>query len=100
MIPVIVVIATFDMSPADRAEFVTQRAGQTERSLSEQGCLEYTLNLDAFDPGRVRLLERWVDADALAAHVQAIQDRGGPPATIEVLRRDVIVFEGDIRSSR
>ena len=96
---VIVVIGTFDMAPADRAEFVAQRANQVAISLTEDGCLDYALSLDAFDPGRVRLVERWIDQDALTAHVEAIRRRGGLPATITLHSRDITIIEGDVRSS-
>lgn len=96
---VIVVIGTFDVAPADRGEFIAARAAQVETSLGEDGCLDYALSLDAYDPGRVRLVERWTDADALAAHVKAIHERGGVPATVAVISRDVTVIEGDVRSS-
>jgi quinol monooxygenase YgiN len=98
VICVIVVIGTFDVAPADRAEFVAQRADQVAVSLNEDGCLDYALSLDAFDPGRVRLIERWTSQDALTAHIDAVRRRGGPPATIEMLSRTVTVIEGDVRS--
>lgn len=98
MTDVIVVIGTFDMSPADRTEFVGQRASQVEISRTEDGCLDYALSLDAYDPGRVRLIERWTTPEALAAHVEAIRQRGGPPSTVPVLARDVTIFEGEVRS--
>ena len=94
----ILVVATFDMSPADRARFIAQRAEQVERSRQEDGCLEYALCLDAFDSGRVRLIERWRDPDALAAHVSAVAATGGPPAGVSVNARRVMVVEGEVRS--
>ncbi len=98
MIDVIVVIGTFDMSPAERAGFVAQRADQIALSRSEDGCLDYAPSLDAYDPGRVRLIERWTTSEALAAHVAAIQERGGPPSTIRLIAREVTIVEGEVRS--
>ena len=98
VVSVIVVIGTFDMAPADREEFVAQRADQVAVSLAEDGCLDYALSLDAYDPGRVRLIERWTEQAALTAHVEAIRQRGGPPATIEVVSRNVTILEGEVRS--
>jgi quinol monooxygenase YgiN len=95
---VLVVIATFDMAPEDRGRFVADRTSQVGESLAEDGCAEYALALDAFDPGRVRLVERWRDAEALAAHVAAIQRRGGPPAGVAVTARKVTVIEGEVTS--
>jgi hypothetical protein len=89
------VLATFDMAPADRAEFIAQRSSQVETSLAEDGCLEYALNLDAFNPGRVRLVERWRDGEALAAHVALIQSKGGPPSGVTPTSRHIIVIDGE-----
>ena len=89
------VSATFDMAPADRAEFIAARTTQVQETLAEDGCLEYALTLDAFDPGRVRLLERWRDGEALAAHVAAIQSRGGPPSAVTPTSRRILVIDGE-----
>jgi quinol monooxygenase YgiN len=95
---VILVLATFDMAPSDRAEFIVQRTIQVAETLAEDGCLEYALNLDAFEPGRVRLVERWRDSDALAGHVAAIQRKGGPPSGVTVTGRRIMVIDGEITS--
>jgi quinol monooxygenase YgiN len=34
----------------------------------EPGCLEYAFSQDLSDPSRMRIIERWVDEAALAAH--------------------------------
>jgi len=35
---------------------------------AEPGCLEYAFALDLSEPGLLRIIERWVDEAALAAH--------------------------------
>lgn len=35
---------------------------------NEPGCLEYAYAVDLADPGLLRVIERWVDDAALAAH--------------------------------
>lgn len=35
---------------------------------NEPGCLEYAFSLDLFEPGLLRIIERWADEAALAAH--------------------------------
>ena len=41
------------------------------RTLKEDGCLFYSFALDDEATGRVLVLERWRDEDALAAHLSA-----------------------------
>ena len=36
----------------------------------EEGCLEYAFSQDLSDPCKIRIIERWVDDAALAAHFQ------------------------------
>ncbi|WP_373004414.1 putative quinol monooxygenase [Hyphomonas sp.] len=37
-------------------------------SRAEPGCLDYAYSVDVLDPGLIRVSERWVSRDALAAH--------------------------------
>jgi quinol monooxygenase YgiN len=94
---VIVVLVNFDVAPSDREAFVASRAAQVATTLAEAGCLEYALSYDAIDPGRVRLTERWESAEALQAHIDAIQASGGPPGGVEVLGRTMTVVDGEPR---
>lgn len=38
-------------------------------SRAEPGCLEYAYAVDLLEPDRLRIIERWVDRAALAAHL-------------------------------
>lgn len=37
-------------------------------SRAEEGCVDYTYAIDILDPHRLMIVEKWVDADALAFH--------------------------------
>jgi len=39
-------------------------------SRAEEGCLGYTYGTDVFDPGKLIIVEKWVDDAALAFHFQ------------------------------
>lgn len=38
---------------------------------AEDGCLGYSYAQDMFDPGLIRVAEKWASAEALAAHLAA-----------------------------
>ena len=39
-------------------------------TLEEEGCEDYTFSVELANPGAVRITERWVGKEALAAHFQ------------------------------
>lgn len=43
-------------------------AAMVEASRAEDGCIEYTFTTDVLDPASMHIVEKWKDADALAAH--------------------------------
>jgi quinol monooxygenase YgiN len=53
----------------DRARPVM--AAMATATRAEDGCLEYAYAEDVFDPGLVRVFERWRDRAALELHLQA-----------------------------
>lgn len=94
----IVVLCTYQVDPDDRAAWVAARREQVERTQSEDGCIEYRMSEDSFDPGSVVLVERWRDADALAAHLEVVEANKTkstapqPPA----ISRTATVFEAEV----
>lgn len=57
------------------AEGDVERLGDAGRAMiaethKEPGCLEYAFSQDMTDPTKMRIVERWVDEAALAAHFQ------------------------------
>jgi quinol monooxygenase YgiN len=93
---VILVLATYDMSPVDRWEFIASRQEQVKHAQSEPGCLEYRLCFDAFEPGRITLVERWRAMTDLQEHIKLVEARradAGPEALS--FSRTVLMFEGE-----
>ncbi len=39
-------------------------------SRAEEGCVSYAYAVDVLDPAKLHIIEKWVDADALAFHFQ------------------------------
>src|SRR4051794_7247381 len=91
--PVIVVLVTFELAPADRERFVAARHEQVERSRAEAGNLEYALSYDAADERLVRLTERWESKAALDAHIEAITARGPVPDDPPIASRSAMVYD-------
>lgn len=92
----ILVLATYDMNPVDRWEFIASRQAQVQRAQSEHGCLEYRLCFDAFEPGRITLVERWQTMADLQAHIKAVEEKRAEdgPESISY-SRTVFLLEGE-----
>lgn len=45
-------------------------AAMVNASLAEDGCIDYAYSIDVLDPTVMRIIERWRDRAALAAHFQ------------------------------
>ena len=65
---VVVLMPEFVARPGLGPEFRERLELLARLSREEAGCLEYTLLEDPTDPCRLRLYERWADAEALAGH--------------------------------
>ncbi|HVS67314.1 MAG TPA: antibiotic biosynthesis monooxygenase family protein [Mycobacteriales bacterium] len=92
----IVVLATYDMAPEDRFEFIESREEQVKRTQTEAGCLEYRFCFDAFEPGRITLIERWQTMADLQRHVKVVEEFRAslPPETISYTRT-VLLLDGE-----
>jgi quinol monooxygenase YgiN len=95
---VIVVLCTYQVAPGLRDAWVAARREQVERTQSEDGCIEYRMSLDGFDPGSVVLVERWRDADALAAHLEVVEANKAAATTPlpPTISRTATVFEAEV----
>jgi quinol monooxygenase YgiN len=62
------ILASFRARPGRRDEVRDALVAMIEPSLAEPGCLAYCPYLDAVDPERIILVERWVDRAALDDH--------------------------------
>ncbi len=76
----ICVIATIELAPGRRGEFLAEFAKVVPKVLAETGCLEYgpmvdlSTNIEAQPPARddvVTVVEKWESLDALEAHLIA-----------------------------
>jgi quinol monooxygenase YgiN len=45
-------------------------AAMVKASNAEEGCIAYTFTHDILDPGKMLIVEKWVDDAALVAHFQ------------------------------
>lgn len=75
------VIATIELAPGKRAEFLEEMHAIVPLVLAEEGCIEYgpavdiETNIDAQGPLRldaVTVLEKWQDLEALERHLIAV----------------------------
>ena len=67
----IAIIGHVDVDPAVRDALVASTADlQASTANDEPGCVVYTIGADPADAGRIRIVELWESADALAAHFQ------------------------------
>lgn len=66
----IVVNAIIDSKPADIEAWREDISRMEEASRAEAGCDDYTFSVELGNSSRVRITERWHDADALRAHFQ------------------------------
>ncbi|HXY93007.1 MAG TPA: putative quinol monooxygenase [Acidimicrobiia bacterium] len=64
----LIVAGTLDLPPEHRAELLAAAEPLMRASQAEEGCHTYLMMPDPFDPGRVRIFERWESEDALAQH--------------------------------
>ena len=58
------------MEPADIDRLTPAAGTMIAATLKEEGCLAYAFARDLVDSGLLRLVERWRDEEALAAHFQ------------------------------
>jgi quinol monooxygenase YgiN len=66
----IIVTGTLHARPDTLAEVLALSRDHVARSRAEPGCLEHGVAIDADDPMRLVFFERWVDRDAIGAHLR------------------------------
>jgi len=57
-------------TPADIEALRGPAAAMIAATRAEPGCLDYAFAIDLIDPGLLRIIEKWSDDAALAAHFQ------------------------------
>jgi quinol monooxygenase YgiN len=65
-----IIVEGWVRAPVEDMEALRPAAREMARATktSEPGCLEYAFATDLFEPGLLRIIERWTDEAALAAH--------------------------------
>ena len=64
----IIISASFTVSPADREEILALCIEHSARSRTEPGCISHHIHADCEDPARLFFHEEWQDEAAVAAH--------------------------------
>ena len=64
----LIIAGTLDLPPENRAKLLEAAEPLMRASEAEDGCDAYLMMPDPFDPGRVRIFERWQSEEALATH--------------------------------
>ena len=90
----IIVGGEFEVDPAQRDAFISEREAAMRRSRAEAGCLEYTFAADPLEPGRVILFERWEDQASLDAHL------AGPSPATAIAARSMSIVLYDVAGDR
>lgn len=67
----ILVIGTFRLPVAKLAEGREALLRVVEATRAEAGCIDYAYAEDLFEPGLIRVSEKWESREALAAHFEA-----------------------------
>ncbi len=91
----IVVTGALRLAPESVAAARPHMRTNLEATRKEDGCLLYAYGEDVLEPGLIRIVERWRDWQALAAHDRAAHVAAWRAALKEigVLARDLIACE-------
>jgi quinol monooxygenase YgiN len=67
----LIIAGTLDLPPQNRDKLLEAAEPLMRASEAEDGCHTYLMMPDPFDPGRVRIFERWDSEAAIASHFAA-----------------------------
>jgi quinol monooxygenase YgiN len=94
----ILIVGTIEVEPRRRPALLEAIRPYVERTRAEEpGCLDYAFMADTVDAGRLVVIERWADEDALAAHFEhpnfsaakrALHENGSGASSIAKYRVD------------
>jgi quinol monooxygenase YgiN len=71
---VIIVAGHLVVAPEERDAYLEGCVGVVEQARDASGCLDFSINADLVDPGRVNVYERWESREDVEAF------RGGGPS--------------------
>lgn len=89
----LIVAGHFDVDPADRERFITERTESMRKSRAEDGCHVYAMSADPLDPGRVLLFERWESKEALRGHLEGLRSGPRPASDIKMHGAEILQYE-------
>ncbi|PZU21258.1 MAG: antibiotic biosynthesis monooxygenase [Shinella sp.] len=67
----LIITGYMHVDPADLAQFLTELNALASTTRKRPGSITYDAAVDDAQAGRLLISERWVDQDALGAHLQA-----------------------------
>ncbi len=86
----LIVTGYMHVDPTDLAHFMTELNALASTTRKRPGSITYDAAMDNLQLGRLLILERWVDQEALSAHLQAAD-------TVAFVRRWSAKARGEIR---
>ena len=92
----IIVTGELRLAPENMQRVRPHMRAVIEANRAEDGCLLFAFGEDVLEPGLIRIVERWRDWDALAAHDKAPHVVAWRAALKEIgiLGRDLLAHEG------
>lgn len=68
----LIITGYMHVDPADLTQFMTELNALASTTRKRPGSITYDAAVDDAQSGRLLISERWVDQDALGAHLQAV----------------------------
>jgi quinol monooxygenase YgiN len=93
----IIVMGTVRIAPEHIANALPAVRKMVAASNAEDGCLLYAYATDLFDPGLIRVSERWRDRAAFDAHLTTphLAEWRQVVRTLEMRDRDLVYYEAN-----
>ena len=67
----VIVAGTVEVDPEKRERAIHDAKALIDEALAEPGCIAYDWTFDAFDAGRIHVLEEWESEETLSDHLIA-----------------------------
>jgi len=98
---VIVVNVMIESNATDIARVKDAISAMELASQAEAGCEDYTFSVELNNPDRLRITERWVSMDALAAHFKSphMATFQAAMGTLTVTNREMNFYEATVTAA-
>lgn len=87
------IIAKFSINEGEESNFITLINDLIKSSLTEEGCIEYSLQKHTEKPGAYCLIEKWKDAEAVDFHNNTPHFTTTIPKLIKIAKVEVDVYQ-------